>query len=62
MGKKQKHRKNGAGQKSKQGSSKPAPISLCMIVKNEERYLEDCLASVANLVDSELLVKIQPGN
>jgi glycosyltransferase involved in cell wall biosynthesis len=56
MGKKQKHRKNGAGQKSKQGSSKPAPISLCMIVKNEERYLEDCLASVANLVSEMIIV------
>lgn len=30
---------------------KPAGISLCMIVKNEERYLERCLSSVAGVVD-----------
>ncbi len=29
----------------------PAGISLCMIVKNEERFLERCLASVADVVD-----------
>ena len=56
MGKKQKRRKNGAGQKNKQGSSIPAPISLCMIVKNEERFLEDCLASVAGLVSEMIIV------
>jgi glycosyltransferase involved in cell wall biosynthesis len=56
MGKKQKRRKNGAGQKSIQGSSIPAPISLCMIVKNEERFLEDCLASVADLVAEMIIV------
>jgi tetratricopeptide (TPR) repeat protein len=30
---------------------KPAGVSLCMIVKNEERFLEKCLASVADAVD-----------
>lgn len=30
---------------------KPAGISLCMIVKNEERFLERCLQSVAGIVD-----------
>lgn len=30
---------------------KPAGISLCMIVKNEERFLEQCLRSVADVVD-----------
>jgi tetratricopeptide (TPR) repeat protein len=30
---------------------KPAGISLCMIVKNEERFLEQCLESVADVVD-----------
>ena len=29
----------------------PAGISLCMIVKNEERFLEQCLASVKDAVD-----------
>ena len=27
------------------------PISLCMIVRNEERFLHDCLASVQGIVD-----------
>ena len=30
---------------------RPAGISLCMIVKNEERFLEQCLRSVAGVVD-----------
>src|SRR5579872_1678651 len=30
---------------------RPAGISLCMIVKNEERFLEQCLRSVADVVD-----------
>jgi tetratricopeptide (TPR) repeat protein len=29
----------------------PAGISLCMIVKNEERFLAECLASVRDVVD-----------
>jgi tetratricopeptide (TPR) repeat protein len=33
------------------GSQKAAGISLCMIVKNEERFLERCLASAADAVD-----------
>jgi len=30
---------------------RPAGISLCMIVKNEERFLRACLASVSGVVD-----------
>ncbi|MGZ3507258.1 MAG: glycosyltransferase [Vulcanimicrobiaceae bacterium] len=30
---------------------KPAGLSLCMIVKNEERFLEECLRSIAGSVD-----------
>jgi len=33
-----------------------AAISLCMIVRNEERFLAGCLASVAGLVDELVLV------
>ena len=29
----------------------PAGVSLCMIVKNEERFLEACLESVKDYVD-----------
>src|SRR5579884_1711515 len=32
-------------------AQKPSGISLCMIVKNEERFLEQCLRSVAGIVD-----------
>ncbi len=35
---------------------KPAGISLCMIMKNEERFLEQCLASVADCVDEICIV------
>lgn len=35
---------------------KPAGVSLCMIVKNEERFLERCLASVADAVDEIIVV------
>lgn len=31
-------------------------ISLCMIVRNEEKYLEQCLKSVVNLVDEIIIV------
>ncbi|MBU1876536.1 MAG: glycosyltransferase, partial [Nanoarchaeota archaeon] len=31
-------------------------ISLCMIVKNEEKYLEQCLNSVKDLVDEIIIV------
>lgn len=37
------------------GTVNKLPISLCLIVKNEEKYLADCLASVKNLV-SEMIV------
>ncbi len=36
-------------------SERPS-ISLCMIAKNEERFLEDCLKSVQGLVDEIVLV------
>lgn len=35
---------------------KPAGISLCMIVKNEERFLDACLRSVADAVDEIIIV------
>jgi tetratricopeptide (TPR) repeat protein len=35
---------------------KLAGISLCMIVKNEERFLEQCLQSVADIVDEICIV------
>lgn len=35
---------------------KPAGISLCMIMKNEERFLEQCLASIADCVDEICIV------
>src|SRR3990167_6711291 len=31
-------------------------ISLCMIVKNEERYLDQCLNSVKDLADEIIIV------
>lgn len=34
----------------------PAGISLCLIVKNEERYLEQCLRSAADVVDEICVV------
>ncbi|MNX42265.1 SPBc2 prophage-derived glycosyltransferase SunS [compost metagenome] len=36
--------------------AKDPTISLCMIAKNEELFLEDCLASVRGLVDEIVLV------
>ena len=35
---------------------RPAGISLCMIVKNEERFLPACLASVREVVDEIIVV------
>ncbi|MBV8639541.1 MAG: glycosyltransferase [Candidatus Eremiobacteraeota bacterium] len=35
---------------------KPAGLSLCMIVKNEERFLEQCLRSVQGIVDEICIV------
>jgi GT2 family glycosyltransferase/Tfp pilus assembly protein PilF len=35
---------------------KPPGISLCMIVKNEERFLAQCLRSVADVVDEMIIV------
>ncbi|MBV8491239.1 MAG: glycosyltransferase, partial [Candidatus Eremiobacteraeota bacterium] len=34
----------------------PAGISLCMIVKNEERFLRECIASVRDVVDEIVVV------
>ncbi|RMF61113.1 MAG: tetratricopeptide repeat protein [Calditrichaeota bacterium] len=36
--------------------SSPAPLSLCMIVKNEEQFLEGCLKSVEGLVSEIIIV------
>ena len=33
-----------------------ATLSLCMITKNEEQFLADCLNSVKNIVDEIILV------
>ena len=35
---------------------KPAGVSLCMIVKNEERFLDQCLRSAADVVDETIVV------
>jgi tetratricopeptide (TPR) repeat protein len=35
---------------------KPQTISLCMIVKNEEKFLPDCLKTVEGLVDEIIIV------
>ena len=35
---------------------KPVGISFCMIMKNEERFLEQCLASIAGCVDEICIV------
>jgi len=35
---------------------KKPSLSLCMIVKNEEEYLQECLASVEDVVDEIILV------
>ena len=34
----------------------PQTISLCMITKNEEKYLEQCINSVKNIVDEIIIV------
>jgi glycosyltransferase involved in cell wall biosynthesis/Flp pilus assembly protein TadD len=40
----------------KDAPQKPAGLSLCMIVKNEERFLEQCLRSVKGIVDEICIV------
>jgi tetratricopeptide (TPR) repeat protein len=37
-------------------SSKKAPVSLCMIIKDEEKYLARCLASAKPIVDEMIVV------
>ena len=59
MGKKKS--KRGRSKKARSGSrarsgSKPLSLSLCMIVKDEETMLEDCLASVRGLVSQVVVV------
>ncbi len=39
-----------------QKSSKKAAVSLCMIIKDEEKYLARCLASVKPIVDEMIVV------
>lgn len=43
-------------------AQKPAGISLCMIVKNEERFLEQCLRSAAPYVDEICIVDTGSGD
>ncbi|MFC1881554.1 glycosyltransferase [Thermodesulfobacteriota bacterium] len=44
------------GPNSIQKFSKMAPVSLCMIIKDEEKYLARCLASVKPIVDEMIVV------
>ena len=37
-------------------SAKKAPVSVCMIIKDEEKYLARCLASVKPIVDEMIVV------
>jgi GT2 family glycosyltransferase/Flp pilus assembly protein TadD/glycosyltransferase involved in cell wall biosynthesis len=37
-------------------SSKKVPVSLCMIIKNEQKYLARCLASLKPIVDEMIVV------
>jgi tetratricopeptide (TPR) repeat protein len=37
-------------------SSKKVPVSLCMIIKDEEKYLSRCLASIKPIVDEMIVV------
>ena len=37
-------------------------ISLCMIVKNEEKFLSNCLKSIENFVNQEELTEILKSN
>ena len=37
-------------------SSKKAPVSLCMIIKDEEKYLARCLTSVIPIVDEMIVI------
>ncbi len=46
----------GLPQPPPQHPQKPPGISLCMIVKNEERFLAQCLRSVAGAVDEIIIV------
>jgi len=34
----------------------PQTLSLCMIVKNEQQFLPDCLESVRNIVDQIVII------
>ena len=56
MSKKRSKKKAGHKAKKLTGTPGHAPVSLCMIVKNEERFLEDCLRSVADLVSEIVIV------
>ncbi len=56
MAKKRKSGKKNRRKTSRKQTAAPAPISLCMIVKDEQRYLEGCLQSVAGLVSEIIIV------
>lgn len=43
-------------QQKKEMKTKTATISACMIVKNEEKFLGECLTSINNLVDEIIVV------
>ncbi len=42
--------------REKRGAAILGSISLCMIVKNEEKTLPRCLSSIAHLVDELIIV------
>lgn len=62
MKKQKSKRKKTGGKKGKEKTPRltpalhPSPISLCMIVKNEERFLPGCLQSVTGLVGEIVVV------
>jgi glycosyltransferase involved in cell wall biosynthesis len=60
VGKKSKKKKKASNKKHNEQlvnkKVKRPKISLCMIVKNEERYLDNCLKSVKDVVDEIVIV------
>ncbi len=53
MGKKKKKTKK---QLTKKAEKMSVPLSLCMIVKNEEEYLETCLKSIKDIVNEIIII------
>ena len=54
--KKKRKRHKGPQAKSRIPDSKPQTLSLCMIVKDEEEFLSNCLNSVKGIVDEMIVV------